>query len=247
MMANANPRGVDVNIRSGPQMREYEEIADRIAAEHLGPVLDWGCGWGQITDLLRKRGVEVESFDYREGEPPHVIRLERFPEITAHVSGDAVALPFADDHFATVLSCGVLEHVQFPEASLIELHRVLKPNGRLLIYKLPNRFSYLEAVARILGLYYHGRLPHDRVYDRKRIFDLLSRYSFRIDSFRRTNMLPLTIGSGIAWRYTNRIWSANRRLGGLAGANLIATNLEVDATAIPRGSAEVQTLRRPVT
>jgi len=232
-MADANPRGVDVNIRSGPQMREYEHIADRIAAAHVGPVLDWGCGWGQITDLLRQRGVEVESFDYREDEPPHVISLERFPEITAHVSGDPVALPFPDDHFATVLSCGVLEHVQFPERSLAELHRVLDRNGRLLIYKLPNRFSYLEAIARGLGLYYHGRLPHDRVYDQRRIFDLLPRYGFRIDSFRRTNMLPLTIGSTFAWRYSSQIWSANRWLGGIPLANLLATNLEVDATAIP--------------
>jgi 2-polyprenyl-3-methyl-5-hydroxy-6-metoxy-1,4-benzoquinol methylase len=238
-MVNANPRGVDVNIRSGPQMREYEDIADRIAGEQVGPVLDWGCGWGQITDLLRQRGVEVESFDYREGEPPHMIRLERFPDITAHVSGDPVALPFPSDHFATVLSCGVLEHVQFPEASLVELHRVLEPNGRLLIYKLPNRFSYLEAIARILGLYYHGRLPHDRVYDRRRIFDLLSRSGFCIDSFRRTNMLPLTIGSGFAWRHSSRIWNANRRLGCLPAANLLSTNLEVDARAIPGGSSAV--------
>jgi SAM-dependent methyltransferase len=167
-----------------------------------------------------------------------VIRLERFPEITAHVSGDPVALPFPDDHFATVLSCGVLEHVQFPEASLSELHRVLQPNGRLLIYKLPNRFSYLEAIARILGLYYHGRLPHDRVYDRRRVFDLLPRYGFRIDSFRRTNMLPLTLGSSFAWRHSSEIWSANRRLGRLPLANLLATNLEVDATASSEGVSD---------
>src|ERR1700685_2145721 len=79
-----NPRGSDINIRSGPQMREYEKIADRVAAERLGPVLDWGCGWGQITDLLRKRDVDVVSYEYREEEPHRTVRLERFPEITAH-------------------------------------------------------------------------------------------------------------------------------------------------------------------
>src|SRR5208282_1726951 len=136
-----HPRDLDVNLRSGPQMREYDAIADRIAAEARGPVLDWGCGWGQVSDLLLKRGIEVESFDFREGEPPHVVELERFPGINAHVSGDPVKLPFPDDHFATALSCGVLEHVEFPAESLRELHRVLQPGGRLLVYKLPNRFS----------------------------------------------------------------------------------------------------------
>src|SRR5947209_5015508 len=191
-MSASRSRSCDVNVRSGPQMLEYGRIADRVAAERLGPVLDWGCGFGQVSHLLLERGVEVESFDYREGEQSRIVKLEMFPEITAHVSGDPVALPFADGHFAAVLSCGVLEHVQNPEASLEELRRVLRPGGRLFVYKLPNRFSYLELIAKPLGLYYHGRLPHDRVYDRRRAVELLSRSGFRVDAFRRANMLPLT-------------------------------------------------------
>jgi hypothetical protein len=60
-------RPQDVNLRSGPQMREYVHIADRIAAEELSPILDWGCGWGQVSQLLLERGLQVESFDYRDG------------------------------------------------------------------------------------------------------------------------------------------------------------------------------------
>lgn len=225
-------RALDVNIRSGPQMREYVQIADRIAAELVNPVLDWGCGWGQVSHLLLERGVQVEPFDYREGELPRVVQLEVFPDINAHVSGDPVALPFPDEHFEAVLSCGVLEHVQYPEASLRELHRVLQPGGRLFIYKLPNRFSYLELIARALGLYYHGSLPCDRVYDRRRVFDLLSRSSFRVDAFRRRNMLPLTLTGGLASRHAERIWRLNQRLGRIPLASLAATNLEVDATAV---------------
>jgi SAM-dependent methyltransferase len=231
-LSNVNPRGLDVNLRSGPQMCEYEHIADRIAAEHVGPLLDWGCGWGQVTDLLRQRGVQVEAFEYREGEPPHTIQLERFPHITAHVSGDPVALPFPDNHFAAALSCGVLEHVQDPAASLAELRRVLQPGGRLFVYKLPNRFSYLELIARALGLYYHGKLPHDRIYDRRSAVNLLSACGFRVDGFRRSNMLPLTLSNALAQRHAGRIWQLNRRLGRIPLINLAATNLEVDATAI---------------
>lgn len=213
-------------------MREYVAIADRVAGGRPGRVLDWGCGHGQISHLLRERGVDVVAFDYLPGSEPKVVALEHFPEIEAHVSGDPVVLPFSDDHFDTVLSCGVLEHVQQPEASLRELHRVLRTDGRLLIYKLPNRLSYLEAIARQAGMYYHGALPDDRVYDRRTAVALVASQGFRVDDFRRTNLLPLTVAHRLAWRMSEPIWKLNRALGHVPGLAMLATNLELDATAL---------------
>lgn len=230
MSAATHPRGIDVNLRSGPQMREYVAIADRIAREAHGRVLDWGCGHGQVSHLLRERGVDVVSFDYREGHE-QVIQLEHFPEVSAHISGDPVALPFEEDRFDVVLSCGVLEHVEHPGDSLSELRRVLRPGGRLLIYKLPNRHSYLEWIARRAGLYYHGAYPNDQVYDRRKASALLRSRGFRVDDFRRANLLPLTVTHPLLWRYSAPIWAVNRALGHVPGVSLFATNLELDATA----------------
>ena len=97
---------------------------------------------------------------------PTVEPLERFPEIEAHLSPDPVQLPFEDGGFDTVLSCGVLEHVHDPDTSLDEIRRVLAPGGTF-VTNLPNRYSYTERIARLLGLYYHGRLPNDQVYTRR--------------------------------------------------------------------------------
>lgn len=231
MTTISRPRELDVNLRSGPQMREYLAIADRVAGMAPGRVLDWGCGHGQISHLLRERGIDVTPYDYSEGSEPDVVRLQHFPEIEAHVSGNPVLLPFDSERFDTVLSCGVLEHVQRPGDSLTELHRVLRAGGRLLVYKLPNRLSYLEAIARRAGMYYHGALPDDRVYDRRTATALLSAHGFRVDDFRRTNMLPLTVEHPLAWRLSGLIWNANRALASLPGLSLLATNLELDASA----------------
>jgi SAM-dependent methyltransferase len=236
MSSPAHARPLDVNIRSGPQMREYEAIVERIAAQRPRRVLDWGCGQGQVSHLLRERGLEVESFDYREGSEPKLERLERFPDVEAHVGGDPVRLPFADDEFDAVLSCGVLEHVQRPEDSLRELHRVLRPAGRLHVYKLPNRYSYLELVARAAGLYYHGSLPDDRVYDLRSAAALVAGRGFRVDRIRRANLLPLTLTHPLAWRLSGLIWKLNRALGHVPGLSLFATNLELEATALPAHS-----------
>jgi ubiquinone/menaquinone biosynthesis C-methylase UbiE len=38
--------------------------------------------------------------------------LERYPHLSVHPSSDPRRLPFADQEFDAVLSCGVLEHVE---------------------------------------------------------------------------------------------------------------------------------------
>lgn len=226
------PRDVAVNLRSGPQMREYVAIAERIAGEAPGRVLDWGAGHGQVSHLLRERGIEVTSFDHVADAPHEVRRLEHYPELEVHVSGEPVALPFEDGAFDLVLSCGVLEHVQHPQESLREIHRILRPGGRLLVYKLPNRFSYLEAIAKRAGLYYHGALPYDRVYDRRGAVALLRSQGFRVDAFRRRNMLPLTVEHPLVWRLSAAVWWLNVALSHVPGLSLLATNVELDATAV---------------
>jgi SAM-dependent methyltransferase len=210
-------------------MREYEAVADRIAAEVSGPVLDWGCGLGQVTDLLRRRGVDVTAFDYRAGGGDDGReRLSRFPEIEAHVSSNPVELPFDDVAFDAVLSLGVLEHVASPDASLDELGRVLRPGGRLYVFKLPNRSSWLEWLARRLGLYYHGALQHDRVYDVGSARAIVERHGFSVRELRRANMLPLTL-TGPGPRLAETIWRVNRALARVPVLNVLATNVELVA------------------
>lgn len=223
-------RGTDVNLRSGPQMREYEALADRIAADRPGRLLDWGCGWGQVTALLRERGVDAHPFDYRADEPePGEAPLERFPEIVCSYSPEPVALPFPDACFDAVLSCGVLEHVRDPDASLAELHRVLRPGGRLYVIKLPNRASWLEWVAKRIGLYYHGQLPDDTLWSVAEARAAVARRGFDVRDARLANMLPLTLDHPLAQRLSGPIWTLNRLLARVPLLNRLATNVEVDA------------------
>ena len=226
-------RANDTNLRHALQLAEYDTIADRIAADRPGRILDWGCGWGQMTALLRDRGLDVEAFDYRpEAQESGPRPLTRFPEITAYIeNADPVTLPYADDGFDAVLSCGVLEHVRSPGASLAQLRRILKPGGSLYVYKLPNRRSYLEAIAKRTGLYYHGAWPDDRVYDLHSAQALLEGAGFTVREARLANLLPLTVGGEAVRPAAPALWRLNQALGRVPGVRVLATNVELVATA----------------
>ena len=231
---DANSRGDDVNLRAGPQLREYEAIAARIARDGPGLVLDWGCGHGQMSHLLSEAGLALKSFDFRGPDSPDAeITLPRYPEVRAFISSDPRRLPYDDASFDAVLSCGVLEHVEDPDASLEELVRVLRPGGVLYVYKLPNRFSYLEHIAKRMGLYFHGFEPFDRLYTPATARALLVRHGYVVRELHLANMLPLTVDAPLLHRprAVSAYWRANRALAGVPVLNRLATNVELIASA----------------
>jgi ubiquinone/menaquinone biosynthesis C-methylase UbiE len=68
-------------------------------------------------------------------------------EAVAAVQGDVLKMPFADETFDLVLTCGVLEYVPL-EAGLREMSRVLKTGARLVL--IPVKPSLVGSVLEIL-------------------------------------------------------------------------------------------------
>lgn len=60
-------------------IQRYRRKADEVAAI-VGKrrILDWGCGFGQMTFLLERRGLSVVPFDIESSRrPPYPVRLGR--------------------------------------------------------------------------------------------------------------------------------------------------------------------------
>ena len=171
----------------------YIRIADDIASQLPAGarVLDWGCGLGQMTYLMQLRRLNVSAYDVRPADDtlPDTPLSKTFQII---VSQEPTLLPFSNAAFDAVLSCGVLEHVDENSQpgnemkSLREIHRILKPNGKLLIYQLPQVHAWQEAVIRRFKLGY----AHPRRYTDPEIKAMLADTGFQTTRLRHANLIP---------------------------------------------------------
>ena len=216
----------------------------KLLGAHPGPFarsLEIGAGTGYFTLNLLQDGIvrEATCTDISAGML-HALEANaaRLGLSVDTVACDAAELPFADDSFDLVLGHAVLHHLPFLDRAFAELHRVLRPGGVLYCHKLPNRLSWLEAIARRSGrMYFHGQLPDDRLYDLSEARRLVERHDFEPIWSRRMNMLPLTLTGRLAERLAPAIWLANRALSRVPLLNKFATNVELSARRSSRSAS----------
>jgi len=111
-------------------------------------ILDVGCGTGRFTADFLKQGAKVYGLDSSPEMVEYAGRIHRGAEF---IVGEAEALPYSENHFDAVVTITALEFVADPLKALIEIRRVLKPNGTLLVGIL-NRNNSWNVYRRLRGL-----------------------------------------------------------------------------------------------
>jgi SAM-dependent methyltransferase len=111
----------------------HERVARRLLSERLTPVLDVGCGEGQLARHLPAGAwTGLDSSTEMLARAPSPSRL-----------GDATDLPFPDESFSGVALLYVLYHLAEPTLAIAEAHRVLRAGG-LIAVAAPSRHDSPE-------------------------------------------------------------------------------------------------------
>jgi SAM-dependent methyltransferase len=122
---------------------------DRISSYLSGHWLDFGCADGGYDEEMLARGLDSVSGVDVEEERIAEAKRRNLPNADYTVF-DGHTLPFEDASFDGVFMNEVFEHVSNEGRALSEVHRVLKPGGRLVLIS-PNRWFPVEGHCVTIG------------------------------------------------------------------------------------------------
>lgn len=180
-------------VRRHPELRKaWHRVTGEFLSETLerskGKVLDIGCGFGDMLEDLARKGCDAYGVETNPAEAE--VCLKKGLKVHCGILEKA---HFADESFDTIILRHVIEHLPSPKTTLKEIHRVLKPEGSVLIY-CPNADSYL---ADLFGKYWTGWVMpvHFYHFTGKTIKDLAKRAGFDIKRMRAVTPDWMFLGS----------------------------------------------------
>lgn len=109
-------------LRVKSLLREAGDLRGRL-------VLDVGCEAGYVSSRFLRRGARVVGFDICV-PALHIFRKRLG---VTPIMAFSQKMPFRDSSFDIVVCTEVIEHMPMLDECIKEMHRVLKPGGRLLL------------------------------------------------------------------------------------------------------------------
>jgi ubiquinone/menaquinone biosynthesis C-methylase UbiE len=130
-------RQLEQVYRTRDVRRRRQLVLDAVAAAPGERVLDIGCGPGfYVADLLEQVGPHGSVVGIDSSPSMLAItarKVEGHDNVALH-EADATSLPVEDAGFDAIVSVQVIEYVADVPAALAEMHRALRPDGRLVLW-----------------------------------------------------------------------------------------------------------------
>ena len=163
---------------------QFRRFFDSFPADRPGRLLDIGCGYGFFLKMAHERGWEAVGVDL---DPKGIAHSKERLQVNA-VLGDLREVHFPDGSFDFVTLWNVVECVPDPLDLLLEIHRVLKNDGRVFI-RTPNAvWQYLS----FLLANFLRRLGWGKVFDERPF----ATFVFHMTSFSRSTLRSLNEHAG---------------------------------------------------
>ena len=151
-------------------------------------ILDVGCGTGNNSKILAAMGHRLTGIDISQNA------IARYVEagFDGHVMDIEHRIDFDDISYDLVFCSEVIEHVSDPAHLAMEMYRVLRPGGRLVL-STPNSAFWLYRVLGLLGRPVSDiqHPQHLQFFSQRSLADTLEGAGFKIDRALGRNMYAI--------------------------------------------------------
>jgi ubiquinone/menaquinone biosynthesis C-methylase UbiE len=177
-------------IRSVIQERyELRILRSMTLKRNIQSVLEIGCGNGNGTKLIKKyfSPDNITAIDLDE----RMIKIAQKRNKDSSVSFkimDASNLDFPDKRFDAIFDFGIIHHIPNWKDCLVELKRVLLPNGELIIEDL-SLDSFTKGTGKLWKIL--SDHPYESMYTAAEFTEFLKEIGFKIINYKESNPLKL--------------------------------------------------------
>ena len=115
--------------------RSLQFLQNWLAVSETDEILDVGCGTGLFAEVLAQKnatqtvtGIDISAKMLKVAQN----KLLAYPNINFY-QASANHLPFSDQRFDIVICVSTFHYFDEPRTALLEMRRVLKPQGKIII------------------------------------------------------------------------------------------------------------------
>lgn len=124
-------------------------------------ILDFGCGDGFFASLIFDKNEIDVGLDVSESRIDEANNKEVYKKLLKY---DGKVIPFPNNHFSSVLSNSVLEHVPSLDQNIKEIYRVLKPGSYFITTVMTQNWNSNILGNKIFGKSYQNWLEKQQVH-----------------------------------------------------------------------------------
>lgn len=164
---------------------DYPGILSEIESEAWCNLLDAGCGTGAVISLLRDKYPD-KNYTGIDLSPKMIEVAKQKNSGVNFICGDCEELPFSDGSFDVIICSQSFHHYPNPDKFFYNAHRILKPDGRLILRDMTTSNAILLWIFNHIEIPIINRLLKKgdvRVYGKKDIEKLCEASGFTLEKF----------------------------------------------------------------
>ncbi|MGA2612233.1 MAG: class I SAM-dependent methyltransferase [Spirochaetia bacterium] len=140
----------DKSAKYAPVRARYPYIVDEALRYQFQSWLDVGCGTGALLSMVAEQRKDVQLFGIDLSEEMTKVARARLGKKADLRVSDSERLPFGDEKFDLITCTFSFHHYLNPKVVLIEMERVLSPQGKLIVVD-PLLFTPLRQIINLVA------------------------------------------------------------------------------------------------